>query len=209
MNNSIFYQQNSLLKFFLAILGAFIAIFLTIKLLLFLFIVTFFYLYQDTKIIIKWLQTSLKIVPLFISIFIFGIIFKIDFFTQLTLSLRILFILFLSVYLTSSTSIDFFLQDTAFVSHSVLLNKFRFFGVATINFLPIFWNEYKNIEKTNILATISNSISNSFNKVNLVEKETIQKMNSYAKTKFRIIPNLYLTLLIIIYTTTFWVNFKI
>jgi hypothetical protein len=59
------------------------------------------------------------------------------------------------------------------------------------------------------LATISNSISNSFNKVNLVEKETIQKMNSYAKTKFRIIPNLYLTLLIIIYTTTFWVNFKI
>ncbi len=208
MNNTIFYQQNSLLKFFFAIFGAFIAIFLTIRSLIFLFIITFFYLYQDPKIIIKWLQTSLKIVPLFISIFVFGIIFEIDFFLQLTLSLRILFILFLSVYLTFSTSIENFLQDTAFVSRSILLNKFRFLGVAVINFLPIFWSEYKNIEKTNILNTISNSILNSFNKTNLVEKETIQKMNSHSKTKFQIIPNLYLTLFIAIYAIIFLVNFK-
>ena len=133
LNKSFFEQQNTFLKTFIIFIGIVISTSVDFYTLLIIFTFTLLYVIIFPHIYFRWLKTILILLPFYISFFIFGIIFNIPFNLHSYLAIKITYILLLSVYLVSTTSIEAFLTDSVTLSKNTCLNKFRFFLVSTIS----------------------------------------------------------------------------
>ena len=209
INESFFEQQNTFLKVFIIFIGIVISASVDFYTLLIIFIFTLLYVIISPYIYFRWLKTILILLPFYISFFIFGIIFNIPFDQHSYVAIKITYILLLSVYLVSTTSIKAFLTDSATLSKNIYLNKFRFFLVATICFIPILIEQFETIKKKhkNTFNVIYQAVSQSMDEIKRVEMDALKKLkNSSIRRRFVILPNLYMLLLLLIYFIVFIVK---
>ena len=209
VNESFFEQQNTFLKAFIIFIGIVISASVDFYTLLIIFIFTLLYVIISPYIYFHWLKTILILLPFYISFFIFGIIFNIPFDQHSYVAIKITYILLLSVYLVSTTSIEAFLTDSATLNKNIYMNKFRFFLVATICFIPILIEQFETVKKKhkNIFNVIHQAVSQSMDEIKRVEMEALKKLKkSSIRRRFVILPNLYMLLLLLIYFMVFIVK---
>jgi hypothetical protein len=209
VNKSFFEQQNTFLKTFIIFIGIVISALVDFYTLLMIFILTLLYVIISPYIYFRWLKTILILLPFYISFFIFGIIFNIPFNQHSYMAVKITYILLLSVYLVFTTSIEAFLTDSAILGKNIYLNKFRFFLIATICFIPILIEQFETVKKQhkNKFNVIHQAVSQSMDEIKRVEMEALKKLkNSSIRRRFAILPNLYILLLLLIYFMVFIVK---
>lgn len=156
-------------------------------------------------IYIVFFKTLLKLLPFFISFFIFGIIFKISFDEHCIVAARIIYILLLSVYIVHTSSIEVFLADSSQLPKNTFIENIKFFIVATIQFIPVFVKQYKTASQRSrkIFNIINESVSLSIDEIKSVEMETIKKISMVKERKDSLFANLYLIILLLIYLFAF------
>jgi hypothetical protein len=209
VNEPFFEKQNTFLKTFIIFIGIVISASVDFYNLLIIFIFTLFYVIISPCIYFRWLKTILILLPFYISFFIFGIIFNIPFNQHSYVAVKITYIILLSVYLVSTTSIEAFLTDSATLSKNIYTNKFRFFLVATIYFIPILIEQFETVKKKhkNIFNVIHQAVSQSMDEIKRVEMEALKKLeNSSIRRKLAILPNHYMLLLLLLYFMVFIVK---
>lgn len=209
--NSFFSKQSTFLKLLFILFGITISTLVNFKLFLIIFSLTLLYLIITPKIYLIWLKTLLKLIPFFISYFIFSIIFRIPFDLQCIVVIRIIFILLLSVYLVSTSSIEAFLIDSTNLSRSKFLNDLRFFLVATVYFIPVFINHFKiaSNNNTKIIDIFNASLNHSIKEIKTIEIRTFEKIKN-AEIKqhtFEIFPNFYLIFIFLIYFSVLFIKY--
>lgn len=100
----------------------------------------FFYLLVSPRLLGCWLQTLLKLLPLFITIIAFALLFAQDFYSQLYLIGRLALLILLSVYLVRSSEPSYLF---AFLPAS-WVNTRRFLA-ATFLFIPVFLDKFSHL----------------------------------------------------------------
>ncbi len=208
--DSILSKQNSILKVFITLILVLISSIISSEKFLIIFAFTIIYMIVSPIIYIYWLKTIVKIIPFFISLFIFGILFQVPFPDQCLLSIRIIHLLLISVYLAETSSIDSFVagkknQDSRFWF------KCKFFIAATIHFIPILTVKFNdnNKKKKSIIDIIVLSMEDSVNEIHNVEEAIINKLRVDNEVR-KVSPwlDIYLSLLVIIPGFLMLINFR-
>lgn len=202
----LYSKQNFILKFFFILSGILFSLTLNLREFYIIFLLTLFYFIFSPKIYLLWLKIILKLIPFFISLFVFGFILNLSYPKQIFLSSRILYILLLSIYLISTTSLENIKPKSKHIKNNQFITEIFFFIAATISFIPIFLQQYKiaSVKEKNFFNIISEAVVLSKNKINEVEKETIDKFNkTCCISSFWILPNIYLIFILIIFILIF------
>jgi len=198
--DNILSRQNPILKVIISLFLVLISSYISFDKFLIVFAFTFLYMIVSPKIYNNWLKTLVKIIPFFISLYIFGLFFKIPFPDQCYLSVRIIHLLLISVYLIETTSIDLFVSGKT--GHNLKLGfKFKFFMVATVQFIPILIAKFKDNRKMhkNIIDIIVLSMEDCLNEIHEVEEKIINKVGmSNVVEEVSLWPDIYLFLLVIV-----------
>ncbi len=208
--DNILSRQNPILKIFISLILVIISSISKFESFLIIFAFTFFYFLVSLKIYIIWLKTLLKIIPFFISVFMFGIIFQTSFPNQCFLSLRIIYLLLISVYLTETTTIDSIVSGNADKNSNFLL-KLKFFIAATVHFIPILTTNFKQNIKTNknIINVIVISMEDCLKDIHEVELTVTKRIQDNVENrKVSIWADVYLLLLLMILILVTLINFK-
>ncbi|MBT5420873.1 MAG: hypothetical protein HOK80_08270 [Candidatus Cloacimonetes bacterium] len=184
--DNILSQQNPILKVFISIMLVIISSISNFNNFLMIFGFTFLYFLAFPKIYLIWFKTLLKIIPFFISLFIFGIIFQTPFLNQCVLSARIIYLLLISVYLTQTTTIDSIISVKEDQNSNFIL-KFKFFIAATVHFIPILITKFKYNIKTsrNIINAVVASMEDCLKDIHEVELTVTEKIRVNFKSKKR------------------------
>ena len=202
----LYSKQNFILKCFFILSGILFSLTLNLREFYFIFLLTLIYFIFSPKIYLLWLKTILKLIPFFISLFVFGFILNLSYPKQIILSSRILYILLLSIYLISTTSLENIKPKSKHIKNNQIITEIFFFIAATISFIPIFLQQYKiaSVKEKNFFNIISEAVVLSKNKISEVEKKTIDKFNKNGCiSPFWILPNIYLIFILIIFILTF------
>ena len=208
--DNILSKQNPTLKVFVSIVLVLISSIISRENFLIIFAFTFLYMIVSPIIYIYWLKTIIKIIPFFISLFIFGIIFQISFPDQCFLSLRIIHLLLISVYLVETSSINKFIIGNN-NQGSGFWFKCKFFIAATVHFIPILTVKFNNNRKKhkNIIDILVLSMEDSVNEIHSVEKVVFNKMKYNVEDgKLSLGSEVYLSLLVIIPGLLMFINFN-
>ena len=184
--DNILSQQNPILKVFISIMLVIISSISNFNNFLMIFGFTFLYFLAFPKIYLIWFKTLLKIIPFFISLFIFGIIFQTPFLNQCVLSARIIYLLLISVYLTQTTTIDSIISVKEDQNSNFIL-KFKFFIAATVHFIPILITKSKYNIKTsrNLINAVVASMEDCLKDIHEVELTVTEKIRVNFKSKKR------------------------
>lgn len=184
--DNILSQQNPILKVFISIMLVIISSISNFNNFLMIFGFTFLYFLAFPKIYLFWFKTLLKIIPFFISLFIFGIIFQTPFLNQCVLSARIIYLLLISVYLTQTTTIDSIISVKEDQNSNFIL-KFKFFIAATVHFIPILITKFKYNIKTsrNLINAVVASMEDCLKDIHEVELTVTEKIRVNSKSKKR------------------------
>lgn len=203
--NTFFRRQNTFLKFFIVLCGITCSAVLDLTHFIIIFFATVLYMVVCPGIYIVFLKTLLKLLPFFISFFIFGIIFKIAFDEHCIVAARIIYILLLSVYIVNTSSTEDFLADSSWLPKNTFIENIKFFIVATIHFIPVFVKQYKTASKRSgkIFNIINESFNLSIDEIKSVEIETMKKISMVKERKDSLFANLYLVILLLIYLFAF------
>ena len=202
----LYSKQNFILKCFFILSGILFSLTLNLREFYIIFLLTLIYFIFSPKIYLLWLKTILKLIPFFISLFIFGFILNLSYPKQIILFSRILYILLLSIYLISTTSLENIKPKSKHIKNNQIITEIFFFIAATISFIPIFLQQYKiaSVKEKNFFNIISEAVVLSKNKISEVEKETIDKFNKNGCiSPFWILPNIYLIFILIIFILIF------
>ena len=184
--DNILSQQNPILKVFISIMLVIISSISNFNNFLMIFGFTFLYFLAFPNIYLIWFKTLLKIIPFFISLFIFGIIFQTPFLNQCVLSARIIYLLLISVYLTQTTTIDSIISVKEDQNSNFIL-KFKFFIAATVHFIPILITKFKYNIKTsrNLINAVVASMEDCLKDIHEVELTVTEKIRVNFKSKKR------------------------
>ena len=208
--DNILSKQNPILKVVASLILVLISSIISLEKFLIIFAFTLLYMIVSPIIYIYWLKTIVKIIPFFISLFIFGILFQISFEDQCFLSLRIIHLLLISVYLAETSSIDSFIAGNN--NHdSGFWFKCKFFLAATVQFIPMLTVKFKNNRKNNenIINIIVLSMEDSIKEINNVEKAILNKVRIDNEVReVSLWSDIYLSLLVIIPGFLMLINFR-
>ena len=198
--DNILSKQNPILKVFVSLILILLSSAISIEKFLIIFAFTFIYMIVSPTIYIYWLKTIVKIIPFFISLFIFGILFQVSFLDQCFLSLRIIHLLLISVYLAETSSIDSFFAGNKNLDSGFWF-KYKFFLAATVHFIPILtvkFNENRKNHKS-IIDIIVLSTEDCVTEIHNVEKAVIDKVKINNEVRNASLwSDIYLSLLAII-----------
>jgi len=194
-----FAKQHVLLKFFFVLLLITISAILSFSNLIIssgILIISFFI---KPAIIKNWGQVLIRLFPFFISLFIFGIIFRVPFNLQAMLAFRICYVLLLSVYLISTTPFEAFIADTKTSEDNRFIEDLRYFLLATFQFIPLFLQTYEDVtSKTKLsFSSLGLILQICFNKIYEVEKSVNESSNIIPRN-FDWISNSHIFLLVLI-----------
>ncbi len=206
--DNILSLQNPIIKICVSLILIFISSIISFDRFLIVFTFTLLYMIISPIIYFIWLKTLIKIIPFFISLFVFGIIFQIPFPDQCFLSVRIIHILLVSVYLVETTSFDSFISGNR-RKDSEFWYKYKFFLAATIHFIPIFTKKFKDNRKShkNIIEVIVVSMEDCFKEIHEVEETVINQVGiNNVQLNFSFWANIYLSLLMIIPILLIFIN---
>lgn len=198
--DNIFILQNPILKVFISLILVIISTIISFDKFLMFFAFTFLYMIASPIIYIYWLKTLINLIPFFISLFIFGIIFQVPFPDQCYLSAHIIYLLLISVYLVETSPIDSFIPHRK-SRNSGFWFKFKFLLAATIHFIPILTTKFKDNRKThkNIIDIIVLSMGDCLNEIHDVEEIIMNKAETNnERSNVSFWPDIYLSLLLII-----------
>lgn len=202
--------QNPIFKICTSLILIFISSIINFDKFLIVFAFTLLYMIISPIIYIIWLKTIVKIIPFFISLYIFGILFQIPFPDQCFLSARIIHILLVSVYLVETSSFDSFISGNK-NKDSEFWFKFKFFLAATIHFIPILTLKFKDNRRShkNIIDVIVVSMEDCFKEIHEVEETIINKVGiNNERLNVSFWANIYLSLLVIIPILFILINYK-
>lgn len=197
--DNILSRQDPLLKFFVCSALVISSAVSGFNQLLIIFSFTLLHFLVEPIIFLHWLKLILKILPFFISLFILGILFNVSFIEQCHLSVRILYVLLISVYITRTSSIDAF-AGYGILKRSKFIQKLFFFLAATIYFIPIFVSKFeKNRKMTkNLNDIVINSMEDCVTQINDVEAAVMKKFDDEIITKQKFsLANIYFLVLIL------------
>ena len=182
--DNILSQQNPILKVFISITLVIISSISNFNNFLMIFVFTFLYFLVFPKFFLIWFKTLLKIIPFFISLFVFGIIFQTSFPHQCFLSARIIYLLLISVYLTQTTTIHSIISVKEDQNSNFIL-KFKFFIAATVHFIPILITKFKHNIKIsrNIINAVVTSMEECLKDIHEVELTITKKIRVNFKSK--------------------------
>jgi hypothetical protein len=199
MNQDFFARQNSLVKLFFVVCTTIIVALAPPNKLIILFLVQTLFFLIEYKTILRWLLITIKLLPFFISILIISLVFDTPFDEQLILVGRIAFILMLSTYLISTSSIDIFLADTGRWSRHRFVNELRLFFVSTMFFIPMFLKlfEEKKSNFRNGFSILPEIIQESFRQIKTVEEKAVNSLHT-SDRNFDLSSNLLLFLMIVL-----------
>ena len=206
--DNILSKQNPILKVVISLMLVLISSIISSEKFLIIFVFTFLYMIVSPIIYIYWLKTIVKIIPFFISLFIFGILFHVSFPDQCFLSLRIIHLLLISVYLAETSSIDSFIIGNNY-QDSDFWFKCNFFLAATVHFIPILTVKFNNNRKDNknIINIIVLSMEDSIKEIHEVEKAILNKVRINSEVrKVSLHSDIYLSLLAIIPCILIFIN---
>ncbi|MCF7859578.1 MAG: energy-coupling factor transporter transmembrane protein EcfT [Candidatus Cloacimonetes bacterium] len=199
-SETVLTKQDPTLKVIICLLLVIITSLIDFSLFLVIFGFSLLYFIVQPNIYTFWLTTLLKILPFFISFYVFSILFNLPFPNQLHITLRICYLLLISVFLVNTTAIDSFISSGNKKSTSFAF-KFEFLLAATIHFIPIFISKFKQnkASSTDFSDSILRSFDDCVNEIDQVEHLVIDKINTLQrKTKKELFPQIYLLLLIIV-----------
>ena len=208
--DNILSRQNPILKVFISLFLVLISSYISFDKFLIVFAFTFLYMIVSPNIYKKWLNTSVRIIPFFISLYVFGIFFQIPFPDQCYLSVRIIHLILVSVYLVETTSVSSFVSGKT-DHNSESWFKFKFFLAATVHFIPILIVKFKDKRKThkNIIDVIVSSMEDCLIEIHEVEETIINKVEiSNEKKAVSLWSDIYLFLLLIIPSFLLFINFN-
>jgi hypothetical protein len=208
--DNILSRQNQILKVVFSLILILISSIISLEKFLIIFTFTFLYMIVSPIIYIYWLKTIIKIIPFFISLFVFGIFFQVSFPDQCFLSLRIIHILLISVYLSETSSIDSFIAGRG-KQNSEFWFRCKFFLAATVHFIPILTAKFNENRKNNknIIDIIVLSMENSVNEIHDIEKAVLNNVRMNRKVeKASLWSNIYLSLMLIIPSLIMFINYR-
>ena len=199
---TFFERQNIFLKLILIILGIILSAAIDINLLIFLYFITAIYLMINPEIFKTWFFTFFKLLPFFISYYILGMIFKMDFIQQNFITLRILLIILLSVYALNSTTTKKIIADSANLLDKQAFRNIIFYFLLCFKFIKLLVKQFKlnKKEQTNLKIIIKKTLNSSLEKMQKTYNQAIADLeNKELKAEFWNLPNLTLLLLITVY----------
>lgn len=168
---SRFAGQHTLAKLFFVCAG-FVTIALATPLqLCSIFFVLALYYMLDVTIIPVIVHTLIKLIPLFISLFLMGIIFAAPFPVQALLSARIALIVTLSAYCVRTTSPHRVFRDAAPLLTISFFEDLVVFFAATIAFIPLFQDAYRALPTgRSFLRNVIKAIEQVFSQLSAIEQ---------------------------------------
>jgi len=184
---TFFNEQNSVLKFLLVLLLLTVLFFFDIKRFLFLFISSVLYFLPCVKLLAEWLKLSMRLVPLFITLYLFVIIFGMDFIKESLLILKILYLLLISVYFSKTAKYDFI--DIPILQTNRYLKDVYRFVYLVFSFVPLFIERIYRLKKKN-LENVFDALIGVSDKID-IQNDLPQKKT---KREFWSFSNLYLML---------------
>ena len=192
MKQDFFGRQDSILKLGYILCLSAIAFAIPFSRFPVLVVIQFLFFLIDFRIILKWLQVILRLLPFFISLLIVSLILAVPFDRQLMLIARIGFVLLLSVLLPQTTSIDDFLKDCRRLGSSPRMNDLRLFLISVIFFLPVFYRLYQQKKTDKIdFSQLPEIIREAFSEIKNVEEMALSRLHLPGR-KFDLPANLAL-----------------
>ena len=197
MQTDFFARQHVLFKFFITLILIVFSTIFNFPDLLIAFSTLIVSFLLKSYILKKWSQILIRLFPFFIFFFIFGIIFQIPFSQQAILAIRITYVLLLSVYLISTTPFEAFLADTASWRKTAFIDELRFFLLATFQFIPMFFQAYKDVTyKSKLsLSSFGDALHLCLKNIHEVEESIIENIYNQSRS-FDWKSNSYLILLV-------------
>ena len=150
-------------------------------------------------------RVLLRLIPFFISYFLMGILFSLDFYQQLHTAFRICAILSLSVYAIASTPPQRIFHDADPLLRFPLFRDACIFFAATVSFVPLFQDAYRSVPAgTSLLAKSLRAVQQVFETLTTIEKEVYGQLNVHQTTDTRgLMPNMAIVIMIIIQTALY------
>ncbi len=191
--------QNIRFKLFTLILTIIISLDLEFNRFLILYAVLFHFFLADLRILLSWLKALNLILPLFSSLLVFSILFKLELSDQIYTMVRISFYLLLSVFITRTIDHDQLLILARNNKNRKIFYQLVYFILATLEIsrqLSLKFKICRNKQK-NISPCVYQSISSTFNDLNSVNT-TINNRIDETENKFRTNKLANFTLILII-----------
>ncbi len=178
---TFFEVQNGLLKLIFVFFILFSILVSKLSYNFVIYIIFLLYLSPCPNLIFIWLKLTLRMLPLFIVLYIFVLITNIDFLKQTSLVLKIWFLLLISVYVTKTSK--YFMQDFAFIFKYQLPNRiYRFFLMVFFYTKFLIFSFYKEKNFNGAINELLNKMDSY--QINIIRRE--------GKADFWIFPNVYL-----------------
>lgn len=198
--DDILSRQNPILKTVFCLCLVLISSIVSFDKFLIIFVFTFLYLFLSPIIYLSWLKVIIKILPFFISLFLFGIIFGVPFTDQCYLSLRLIHFLLISAYLVKTSSLDS-LSSGYKKQSTKLWFKFEFLLTAIVHFIPILIDKFNDNRKKhgNLVDIIVSSMIDCIKEIHNVEEAVFDEVDINSKKReVSLAADIYLSLLIVI-----------
>lgn len=174
-----FGRQHTLAKLLFTLTGcAVIALSSRFNLLYLAGVLSLYYM-LDAAIWRPIVHTLVKLLPLFISLFVMGLVFGTPFPVQATLAARIALILSLSVYCVGTTPPQQIFQDASPLLHIRFFEDVIIYFVATISFIPLFQEAYSSLpHSTSPLGNVLSAIEHVFEQLTSIEQKVTSQTSS-------------------------------
>jgi hypothetical protein len=198
-----FGRQHTLAKLLFTTTGCVVIALSSSYNLLYLAGVLLLYYFLDASILRPIALTLVKLLPLFISLFVMGLLFAIPFPIQATLAARIALILSLSVYCLRTTPPQQIFHDAAPLLHIRFFHEAIVFFAATISFIPLFQDAYSSLPRSrSLLHTSITAVHRVFDQLSYIEEKVTAGSHDYvhpgSKPGYNLIALLASILLVII-----------
>jgi hypothetical protein len=153
----------SRIQFFLKVIFLSVGIYTSLNLNLYkemiLLSMTILFLTFQKGMIISWFKTILKLIPLFISLLLFSILAKTDYFEMILLILKISYMLLLSVYLVELIKFPENIKNQN-LNEMSLGKKLQFFLYATLQYMFALLDHFSKLsfQKKDLAGILSDSM---------------------------------------------------
>ena len=151
------------------------------------------------KIYMVWLKIVVRMIPLFISLYIFVIILPVDFWNKTVLIIKIIYLALLSAYLIKTTSMNKAAEDLHPFTKYPFFNKMFLFIIMTVSFIPILMDKLSELGKGKSLEScLGDTLTYSKKIYESMEYDVDGILDDGKNHDFWIFPNLYLMFYIVV-----------
>ena len=186
----IFSKQNIFFK--IIIISAIFGISFTTNLQTYskLIILSFLYFLPEISILSNFAKIVIKFSFFFIAILVSGIIFNLDYFTQILFISKISMMILFLVYLRKTSTLNNFISDSKIIFGNS--SKILLFLTSLSIFIDRHFRVFNSIKiKKNYITDVMKQVEEISSKTDEVHKQCLIMIKNNERRKFAILPNLY------------------